>query len=167
MDNILLCMRGLIHFGQQDVDVDAHDGNFDYFLDTLERGLILVNDVSALKQAALFGDLFCVQSEPFWNNLQNQLLKCLPDLDTESLMDILVCFSNQSEGGEDFYTHLESHLQKRLVELSPRQTGQAICCFYRVKYGTKEFVQKLFSAFFQDIEEVDKATLLQTLVCYQ
>lgn len=40
--------------------MDAHDGNFDYFLDILERGIILVTDMSALKQVALFGDIFSV-----------------------------------------------------------------------------------------------------------
>ena len=59
----------MVYLGQQDQDVDTESDHFGHLLEVIEKGVILVNGKQDLRMLAIFADLFCLDREPFWNNL--------------------------------------------------------------------------------------------------
>jgi hypothetical protein len=92
---------------------------------------------------AKFLDLFCLDSDDLWSNLETQVQTKMEFMDYNDLVSILVHFSNQNEGTPKFYDSLEKCFSDKLKLLTTAQLVDIFVGYFNHRMGSRPFVEKI------------------------
>lgn len=165
-ENIRKCIEGFLSLAERINSKDLEKPQYQEFIEVLKANVMLLSDNTTLLLLLKFADLYIVDDELLWQNLERKIFQKFQQFNKDELVSCIIHFANQNEGSDPFYDQFEKVITPSLPELDLNKLVALAQSYYQVRRGTKEFFIILHKEILSKLEGAEKSDLVRLCMVY-
>ena len=152
-ENCVKLIKGFLTFADKlTLDYIQRPG-FISFQTNLAMSLSYFKTTENFGIVAKFLDLFCLDSEELWGNLETQVQTKMNFMDYNDLVSIIVHFSNQNEGTQKLYDSMEQCFTEKMKLLTTAQLVDIFVSYFNHRMGSRSFIEKILKRIKEKLDD--------------